>query len=49
MDSLTVFGAVAVTAMLVCYTLESRSSIFVLAFAGVALRRWWAYRQRRPT
>ena len=37
MDSLTVFGAVAVTAMLVFYTLEQRSPAFVLAFAGACL------------
>jgi hypothetical protein len=33
-DSLTVFGLFAVTAMLVCYALEDRSPWFVLAFAG---------------
>jgi hypothetical protein len=33
MDGLTVFGLVAVTAMLVCYALEDRSHWFVLAFA----------------
>lgn len=37
MDVLTIFGAIAVTAMLVFYALESRSSIFVLAFAGGCL------------
>jgi hypothetical protein len=31
---LTLFGLFAVTAMLVCYALEKRSSWFVLAFAG---------------
>ena len=34
MDSLTLFGLVAVTAMLVFYALESRSSWFTLLFAG---------------
>jgi hypothetical protein len=34
MDGLTLFGLVAVTAMLVCYALEKRSHWFVLAFAG---------------
>jgi hypothetical protein len=31
---LTAFGLFAVTAMLVCYTLEKRSTWFVLAFAA---------------
>jgi hypothetical protein len=34
MDTLTVFGLFAVTAMLVCYAMEDRSQWFVLAFAG---------------
>ena len=34
MDRLTLFGLFAVTAMLVCYTLEDRSHFFVLAFAA---------------
>ena len=34
MDSLTLFGLAAVTAMLICYALEDRSAWFVLAFAG---------------
>ena len=34
MDELTVFGLFAVTAMLVCYALEDRSHLFILAFAG---------------
>ena len=34
MDTLTLFGLFAVTAMLVCYTLEDRSPWYVLAFAG---------------
>jgi hypothetical protein len=34
MDRLTIFGLFAVTAMLVCYTLEDRSSWFVLGFAA---------------
>ena len=33
MNGLTLFGAIAVTAMLIFYALESRSAIFVLAFA----------------
>jgi hypothetical protein len=33
MDGLTLFGLVAVTAMLVTYALESRSHWFILAFA----------------
>jgi hypothetical protein len=33
MDSLTIFGLFAVTAMLVCYALEARSAWFILAFA----------------
>lgn len=34
MDGLTLFGLVAVTLMLVFYTLEDRHVSFVLAFAG---------------
>jgi hypothetical protein len=34
MDTLTLFGLVAVTAMLVFYALEARSDWFTLAFAG---------------
>ena len=34
MDSLTIFGLFAVTAMLVFYALEKRSPWFILAFAG---------------
>ena len=34
MNGLTIFGLVAVTAMLVCYALEKRSHWLVLAFAG---------------
>jgi hypothetical protein len=33
-DALTLFGVVAVTAMLIFYALEHRSPWFVLAFAG---------------
>jgi hypothetical protein len=33
MDALTAFGALAVAAMLLCYTLEQRSPAYVLAFA----------------
>jgi hypothetical protein len=34
LDPLTLFGLFAVTAMLVCYALESRSPWFILTFAG---------------
>ena len=34
---LTVFGLFAVTAMMVCYALESRSRWFVLGFAAACL------------
>lgn len=34
MDALTLFGVLAVTAMLVFYALEDRSHWFILAFAG---------------
>jgi hypothetical protein len=34
MDSLTLFGLFAVTAMLVSYALEDRSNWFILAFAA---------------
>lgn len=37
MDTLTAFGAVAVTAMLISYALEPRSPRFVLAFAAACL------------
>lgn len=37
MDPLTLFGALAVTALLVFYALEERSAVFVLAFAGACL------------
>ncbi len=37
MSALTLFGALAVTAMLLFYELESRSHIFVLAFACACL------------
>ena len=37
MDSLTLFGALAVSAMLAMYALEARSNWFVLAFAGACL------------
>ena len=33
MDTLTLFGLFAVTAMLVCYALEKRSPWFILLFA----------------
>ena len=34
MDTLSAFGLFAVTAMLVCYALESKSRWYVLGFAG---------------
>ena len=34
MTALTLFGVLAVSAMLLFYTLEMRSRVFVLAFAG---------------
>ena len=34
MDALSLFGLLAVTAMLVAYALEERSHWFILAFAG---------------
>lgn len=37
MDSLTLFGLFAVTAMLVCYALEKRSYWFTLGFAVACL------------
>lgn len=37
MDGLTAFGLFAVTAMLVCYALESRSHWFVLGFAAACV------------
>lgn len=37
MDALTLFGLLAVTAMLVCYALESRGRGWVLAFAASCL------------
>jgi len=33
-DALTLFGLIAVTAMLICYALEKRSHWFILAFAA---------------
>lgn len=37
MDSLTLFGLFAVTAMMICYALEKRSPWFVLAFAATCV------------
>ena len=34
MDNLTLFGLLAVSAMLICYALENRSHWFVLLFAA---------------
>ena len=33
MDALSLFGLLAVTAMLICYALEDRDHFFILAFA----------------
>ena len=37
LSPLTAFGFFAVTAMVVCYALEQRSPIFILAFAAACL------------
>lgn len=37
MDHLTLFGLLAVTAMLIFYALEDRSHWFILAFAGACV------------
>jgi len=37
MSPLTLFGLFAVTAMVVCYAYENRSTNFILAFAGACL------------
>jgi hypothetical protein len=37
MDRLSIFGLIAVSAMLVCYAFENRSPWFILAFAGACL------------
>lgn len=37
MDSLSLFGLLAVGAMLLCYALEERSAWFVLGFAGACV------------
>lgn len=37
MDTLTIFGLFAVTAMVVCYAVERRSHWFVLAFAAACV------------
>ena len=34
MDTLTLFGLFAVSAMLICYAFERRSAWFILGFAG---------------
>lgn len=36
-DTVTIFGLVAVTAMLIFYALERRSHWFILAFAGACI------------
>jgi hypothetical protein len=46
MDQLTLFGLLAVTAMLIFYALEDRSPWFILAFAGAcALASIYAFLQ----
>lgn len=37
MNELTLYGALAVTAMLIFYTFERRSPVFILAFAAACL------------
>jgi hypothetical protein len=37
MDALQLFGLFAVTAMLVCYALEDRDRLFILAFAAACV------------
>jgi hypothetical protein len=37
MDGLTAFGLFAVTAMMICYALEPRSSRFILGFAAACV------------
>jgi hypothetical protein len=37
MDALTAFGLFSVTAMLVCYALEDRSTWFIFGFAGACV------------
>ncbi|HET9284313.1 MAG TPA: hypothetical protein VFR24_20365 [Candidatus Angelobacter sp.] len=37
MNALTIFGLLAVTAMLVFYAMEKRSPWFILAFAGACV------------
>jgi presenilin-like A22 family membrane protease len=37
MDTLSIFGLVAVTAMMLCYALERRSHWYVLGFAGACV------------
>jgi hypothetical protein len=37
MDALTLYGALAVSTMLVFYTLEDRAAVFVLGFAGACV------------
>jgi hypothetical protein len=37
MDRLSIFGLIAVTAMMVCYALEPRSRWYVLGFAGACV------------
>jgi len=57
MDDLTLFGLVAVSAMLVFYALEDQSAWFILAFAGacgMVVEAIWAgltihrWRKRQP-
>ena len=37
MDGLTAFGLFAVIAMVICYAMEQRSTLFILGFAGACV------------
>lgn len=37
MDPLTIFGLLAVTAMLIFYALEERRTVYILCFAGACV------------
>ena len=37
MDPLTIFGLLAVTAMLIFYALEERRNVYILCFAGACV------------
>jgi hypothetical protein len=48
MDDLSAIGLFAVTAMLVCYALEKRSTWYVLGFAGACAFDSYIDRWRKP-